>query len=127
MPSYDFSTILHARTGKPLSCLSLHLAVPGDGVFDAPSDYERALPVGELLEITCLYTVDRRPSDDPETPRRFLTETEKRARYAIALKIRDCKVTEITAAEVEVLRKAITIFSTEPNGLLHAFLDAPIP
>jgi hypothetical protein len=123
MPTYDFSKQLSHRTGSHFTTVTVGLGAV-EGLWNDPQQYNKPIAIGTVLELLLLYTVDRKAQQRPP-PHNVLSEEDKRRRFALAYKIRDCKKTEIEHDEVELLRTAISVLAVEPNGLCHTFLDNP--
>ncbi len=123
MPIYDFGKQFHHRTGSPFTTTTIGLGAV-EGLWNAPADYHNPIQMGTVLELLLLYTVDRKVQQR-QPPHNVLSEEDKRKRFALAYKIRDCKKMEIEEYEAELLRLVISVLSVEPNGLCHEFLDNP--
>jgi hypothetical protein len=123
MPTYDFAKTIQNRRGQPFTTTTIGLQL--EGIWDDPKEYAEPLKAGTMFELLLLYTVDRKPGQQPGDPSRYLTEEEKRNRFALTLKLRDCQTVEIDERELKLLRTCINVLAVEQNGYVHQFLDQP--
>lgn len=86
-----------------------------------------ALPVtvGAVLKATLLFTLAPEPGQPRNQPPPVIHPDEKFERTAIALKIRQGGLIDLTDKEVKLVLKAISVLPTEPYGMLRVLLTPP--